>query len=228
MPMKKNILIWDLPLRVFHWLLVLCVLGAVFCVEVLDDAMQWHGYFGYCILVLVSFRIVWGFIGPVHARFTSFVPTPNRQKKYLQGKTAGGLGHNPLGALSVIGLLVVLAVQAGTGLFADDEIAFQGPLSKYVPNFVVELMSKAHEINHTFIYCLIALHLAAIFFYQKVKGEDLIRPMIFGEKHLDVDEHTQDLPNHLREAAKDGWGHRLLALLLIAGIATLFIYGVVR
>ena len=123
MPMKKNILIWDLPLRVFHWLLVLCVLGAVFCVEVLDDAMQWHGYFGYCILVLVSFRIVWGFIGPVHARFTSFVPTPNRLKKYLQGKTAGGLGHNPLGALSVIGLLVVLAVQAGTGLFADDEIA---------------------------------------------------------------------------------------------------------
>ena len=228
MSMKKKILIWDLPLRVFHWLLVLCVLGAVVCVEVLDDAMQWHGYFGYSILVLVCFRILWGFVGPVHARFTSFVPTPHRLMEYLRGKTAGGLGHNPLGALSVMGLLFVLALQAGTGLFADDEIAFQGPLAKYVPNVVVELMSKVHEINHTFIYGLIALHLAAIFFYQKVKGEDLIRPMIFGEKHVDIDEHAKDLPSHLREATKDGWAHRLLALLLIVGIATLFIYGVVR
>ena len=102
--MKKMIRVWDLPIRLFHWLLVICIAGSLICVNIGGNAMQWHAYFGYSILTLLIFRLVWGFVGSRHARFSSFAPTGQTIVNYLQGKSPRFLGHNPIGALSVFAL----------------------------------------------------------------------------------------------------------------------------
>jgi len=148
--------------------------------------MQWHAYCGYLALALVVFRIIWGFAGSWHARFANFVPSPKRLVAYLKGETAGGLGHNPLGALSVIALLLAVLLQASTGLFADDDIFFQGPLTKYVSNATVAFLTSIHRFNQYIIMALVALHIGAILFYQIYKKESLVRPMITGDKKVPV------------------------------------------
>ena len=150
--MKKIIRVWDLPIRLFHWLLVICIVGSLISVNLGGNAIEWHAYFGYCILSLLIFRIIWGFVGSTHARFTSFFPSINSILAYLQGKAPRVLGHNPIGAISVFALLIVLTIQATTGLFVDDEIAFQGPFAKYVSNSVVSILSEIHESNSVLIY----------------------------------------------------------------------------
>ena len=97
--MKKLIRVWDLPIRLFHWLLVFCIAGSLISVNLGGNAIQWHARFGYCILTLLVFRIIWGFIGSTHARFASFFPTRQGLLNYLQGQGPQYLGHNPLGAL---------------------------------------------------------------------------------------------------------------------------------
>jgi len=222
--MKKIIRVWDLPLRLFHWLLVLCIIGSIVSANLGGNAMQWHAYFGYSILTLLIFRIVWGFIGSTHARFNSFFPSPKSILNYLQGKAPRVLGHNPLGAMSVFALLLVLSIQVITGLFSDDEIAFQGPLAKYVSNSTVSLLSVAHEWNHLLIYALITIHIAAIIYYKKFKGEDLITPMISGDKEINPSEEASYLPSDLGRASKDGTLQRGLALVLLSLIAVVVGY----
>ena len=222
--MKKIIRVWDLPLRLFHWLLVLCIIGSIVSANLGGNAMQWHAYFGYSILTLLIFRIVWGFIGSTHARFNSFFPSPKSILNYLQGKAPRVLGHNPLGAISVFALLLVLSIQVITGLFSDDEIAFQGPLAKYVSNSTVSLLSVAHEWNHLLIYALITIHIAAIIYYKKFKGEDLITPMISGDKEINPSEEASYLPSDLGRASKDGTLQRGLALVLLSLIAVVVGY----
>ena len=222
--MKKIIRVWDLPLRLFHWLLVLCIIGSIVSANLGGNAMQWHAYFGYTILTLLIFRIVWGFIGSTHARFNSFFPSPKSILNYLQGKAPRVLGHNPLGAMSVFALLLVLSIQVITGLFSDDEIAFQGPLAKYVSNSTVSLLSVAHEWNHLLIYALITIHVAAIIYYKKFKGEDLITPMISGDKEINPSEEASYLPSDLGRASKDGTLQRGLALVLLSLIAVVVGY----
>jgi cytochrome b len=217
--MKKIIRVWDLPIRVFHWLLVLCIVGSLVSVNLGGNAIEWHAYFGYSILVLLIFRILWGFIGSTHARFTNFLPSKEKILNYLGGQSPRALGHNPLGALSVFALLFVLSVQVFTGLFVDDEIAFQGPLAKYVPNFLVSLFSEIHEANQVLIYTFISIHIAAILFYQKFKGEDLIKPMLHGDKEIDPSEEAEYLPTDLGQPSKDGALQRTLALILLSVIA---------
>jgi cytochrome b len=217
--MKKIIRVWDLPIRVFHWLLVLCIVGSLVSVNLGGNAIEWHAYFGYSILVLLIFRILWGFIGSTHARFTNFLPSKEKILNYLCGQSPRALGHNPLGALSVFALLFVLSVQVFTGLFVDDEIAFQGPLAKYVPNFLVSLFSEIHEANQVLIYTFISIHIAAILFYQKFKGEDLIKPMLHGDKEIDPSEEAEYLPTDLGQPSKDGALQRTLALILLSVIA---------
>jgi cytochrome b len=146
--------------------------------------MQLHAYCGYFALALVVFRIIWGFAGSWHARFANFVPSPKRLVAYLKGETAGGLGHNPLGALSVIALLLAVLLQASTGLFADDDIFFQGPLTKYVSNATVAFLTSIHRFNQYIIMALVALHIGAILFYQIYKKESLVGPMITGDKKI--------------------------------------------
>jgi cytochrome b len=222
--MKKIIRVWDLPIRVFHWLLVLCIVGSLVSVNIGGNAIEWHAYFGYSILVLLIFRILWGFVGSTHARFTNFFPSKEKIFNYLGGQSPRVLGHNPLGALSVFALLFVLSVQVFTGLFVDDEIAFQGPLAKYVPNFLVSLFSEIHEANQVLIYAFISIHIAAILFYQKFKGEDLIKPMLHGDKEIDPSEEAEYLPTDLGQPSKDGAVQRALALILLSVIAVVVGY----
>ncbi len=222
--MKKKIRIWDLPIRAFHWLLVLCIIGSLISVNIGGNAIEWHAYFGYCILTLLIFRIVWGFVGSTHARFSSFFPTRSRILGYLGGQPSRYLGHNPLGAFSVFALLLALSIQAVTGLFGDDEIAFQGPLAKFVSSSTVDLLSEIHDANQIVIYILIALHIAAIIYYRKYRNIDLITPMVVGDKEVNDSEKGKYFPADLNQASNDGALQRSLALLLLSLIAVIVGY----
>jgi cytochrome b len=222
--MKRTLRIWDLPTRLFHWFLVMCIAGAVICVNIGGYWMQWHAYCGYAALSLVLFRVLWGFIGAVHSRFTTFVPSPHRLIAFLRGKEGSGLGHNPLGSLSVIALLLVVGIQASTGLFTDDDIAFQGPLAKYVSNATVSLLSSIHALNSNILFGLIALHLLAIAYHQWVKRESILMPMIQGDKAIDIEREGRGLPPKELIASKDGALQRLTALVSLGAIALLLLY----
>jgi cytochrome b len=222
--MKTTLRIWDLPTRLFHWLLVICITGAVVCVNIGGHWMQWHAYFGYAVLSLVLFRVVWGFVGAVHSRFIAFIPSPQRLIAFLTGKEGGGLGHSPLGSLSVIALLLVLGIQAGTGLFTDDDILFQGPLAKYVSNATVSLLGSIHAFNSNILFGLIGLHLSAIAYYQWVKRESIVMPMIQGDKVIDLELEGRGLPPKALHASADSWRQRLTALALLCAITFLLLY----
>ena len=217
--MKKIIRVWDLPIRLFHWLLAACILASFVTVKIGGNAMEIHARVGYCVLALIIFRICWGLIGSYHARFINFVPSPQGLVSYILGKSKAGLGHNPLGALSVIALISSVGVQATTGLFANDDIMFEGPFAKYVSNSTVSLLTSIHRFNETVLLILIALHLGAILYYYKFKGENLVKPMIVGDKEIDPSEEAKDLPTNLGLASKDGGLQRGLALLLLSLIA---------
>jgi cytochrome b len=217
--MKKINRIWDLPIRLFHWLLLVCIVGSFASINLSDEFVQWHAYFGYSILILLIFRIIWGFVGSTHARFSSFIPSKKTIFDYLQGRSPQVLGHNPLGAVSVFALLFALSIQVFTGLFIDDEVSFQGPLEKYVSSSVSSFLSEIHEVNQVVILALIVIHIAAIIFYKKFKGEDLIHPMISGDKEIDPSEEAKYLPTDLGRASKDGVLQRGLALLILSVIA---------
>jgi len=222
--MKKIIRVWDLPIRLFHWFLVVFITGSFVSINLGDEFIQWHAYFGYSILVLLVFRIVWGFVGSTHARFTSFFPTKKAILNYLSGSSPRVLGHNPIGAISVFALLFALSIQVITGLFVDDEVSFKGPLEKYVPSSVSSFLSQIHEGNQVVILTLITIHIAAIIFYKKFKAEDLIKPMISGDKEIDPSEEAKYLPADLGRASKDGGLQRGFALLLLSVIAVVVGY----
>ena len=226
--MKKIIRVWDLPIRTFHWLLVFCIAGSLITINFSDNLIEWHAYFGYSVLTLLIFRVVWGFIGSTHARFSSFFPSREKLLNYFQGNAPKVLGHNPIGALSVFALLFVLSVQALTGLFVDDEISFQGPLAKYVPSWVVSLFSQIHEGNQVVIYTLITIHIAAIFYYKKFKGEDLLTPMMSGDKKIDPSEEASYLPSDLGLPSKDGALQRGIALVVLSVIAVVVGYFITK
>ncbi|QWD67899.1 cytochrome b/b6 domain-containing protein [Polynucleobacter sp. VK25] len=222
--MKKIIRVWDLPIRVFHWLLVVCIAGSFLTINLGDQFIQWHAYFGYSILTLLIFRIIWGFVGSTHARFLSFIPSKQAIFDYLRGRSPHVLGHNPIGAISVFALLFVLSIQVFTGLFVDDEVSFKGPLEKYVSGSVSSFLSEIHEGNQVVILTLITIHIAAIIFYKKFKGEDLIKPMISGDKEIDPSEEAKYLPADLGRASKDGVLQRGFALVLLSVIAVVVGY----
>ncbi|MFM1759375.1 MAG: hypothetical protein RLY75_645 [Pseudomonadota bacterium] len=217
--MKKIIRVWDLPIRLFHWLLVAGIILSFVTVKIGGNAMSWHALSGYCVLSLIIFRIIWGFVGSYHARFVHFVPSPKGLLHFVRGKVKAGLGHNPLGALSVLALLFSVGLQAVTGLFANDDISFEGPFAKYVSNDVVQLLTSIHYFNENVLIFVIALHLCAIFYYQKFKGENLIKPMLVGDKEIDPSETEIHLSADLGHASKDGSMQRGFALLLLSLIA---------
>ena len=186
-----RIRVWDLPTRLFHWLLAACMVAAFVSAQSGGyTAQRIHYLCGYAVLVLVGFRVSWGFAGSRYARFAQFVRGPVTTLRYarsLLGKTAaaeapGYPGHNPLGALSVLALLAACAVQAVSGLFSKDDIASEGPLARHVSDALVDRFSGIHEIGQTVLYALLALHLAAIVFYRWIKRENLLGPMITGNK----------------------------------------------
>ena len=177
----KRFKLWDLPTRIFHWSLVACVLAAIVSGQIGGGWIDWHGRIGIAIAGLVTFRLAWGLIGSTYARFSHFFPVPANIRNYLQGEWQGE-GHNPLGALSVLGLIGLLTVQVGTGLFSNDDIAFVGPLFELVSKDVSDTLSGFHKMLADGLIGLIVLHLLAIAFYGHVKKQNLVRPMVTGWK----------------------------------------------
>jgi len=175
--------VWDLPLRIFHWLLVIGVVAAIITGKMGGPLMDWHARIGATLMGLLIFRLVWGFIGTPHARFASFFPTPARLVAYFKGHWRG-VGHNPLGALSVIALLAILAIQVSTGLFATDDIAFQGPLHGLVDQDTGNQLTHWHELSFNLLAVLMALHVGAIVFYWWARNTNLVLPMLTGDKSI--------------------------------------------
>jgi cytochrome b len=178
-------LVWDWPVRVFHWLLAVCVAGAWATHYAGLEWFDWHRRLGYTTLVLVAFRIVWGFVGTRHARFGSFLRGPRAIADYLGSLRAGATfatGHNPLGALSVVAFLVVLLIQAATGLFANDEVANAGPFFGWVSQETSNRLTSIHHFNSNVLLGLIALHLAAIVYYDVLRRSGLTRTLLTGRK----------------------------------------------
>jgi cytochrome b len=178
-------LVWDLPLRIFHWLLAACVGGSWLTHELGTMWFPWHMRVGCLTLVLLAFRLAWGFVGPLHARFASFLRGPRATLAYLRARGSegqGSAGHNPLGGLAVVAMLALLLLQAVTGLFANDDIFNSGPLFGYVTKAQSDALTSLHKQNFDWLLLLIGLHLAAIGYYQFVKRIDLLRPMLTGRK----------------------------------------------
>ena len=171
--------VWDLPTRLFHWALVTCVTAAFITAKIGGNAMVWHGRLGLAILGLLVFRIAWGFVGSTYARFAQFVRGPAAIRAYLKGEWQGQ-GHNPFGAISVLALLGVLCVMAGTGLFANDDIAFEGYLMPLVGSDLSGRITGIHHLLEKVLMLLVALHVGAIVFYARVKKLNLVKPMFTG------------------------------------------------
>jgi cytochrome b len=209
--------VWDLPTRLFHWALAICVVLGIVFVKIGGNAIQWHAYCGYTALALILFRVIWGFVGSWHARFANFIPSPSKLIAFLRGQVDGGLGHNPLGALSVIALLIIVLIQALTGLFTDDDIFFQGPFARYVSNSTVALFTSIHRFNQYLIFVLVGLHIAAISYYYFVKRENLVGPMVTGDKLTSIVPKSREIIDSSRQ--------RMLALaiflLIILGLYSL-------
>lgn len=171
--------VWDLPTRIFHWSLVVLVVAAFVSAKIGGNAMVWHGRCGLAILGLLVFRIVWGFVGSTYARFAQFVRGPAAIHAYLKSEWRGQ-GHNPIGALSVLALLGALALQAATGLFANDDIAFEGYLHALVGSELSGRITGIHHLLEKVLMLLVALHVGAIVFYARVKKHNLVKPMLTG------------------------------------------------
>ena len=184
--MKNLIRVWDLPTRLFHWTLAIAVFYSWFSMEVLEN-MQQHFYSGYVVLSLLLFRLVWGLVGSYYARFSSFPCSPRSILNYLKGlrspKPERYLGHNPLGSLSAILMILLVLVQAVLGLFSSDDYFF-GPLSGLVDSKVMTWASEMHLLNSNAVFAVIGLHIAAILYYQLIKKERLTKAMITGDKVL--------------------------------------------
>lgn len=202
----KRIRVWDWPVRLFHWSLVVLIVAAYVSREL--DAMVWHQRIGLAILGLIVFRIAWGFVGSTHARFSAFLRGPSAVVAYLRGQWRGA-GHNPLGGWSVLALLLLPLAMVVTGLFANDAVAFRGMLAGWVSHRVSTQLTDLHVALFNGLLALVALHVAAIAYYRWVKKENLLWPMITGVK---------DVPDDMEaaQARGGGWPALVFALLLAA------------
>ncbi len=217
--MQHTTRVWDLPTRIFHWGLVTLVMGLVATGLIGGNAMVWHMRFGFAVLSLLLFRVVWGLIGGRWSRFASFIYAPRTVLAYLKGagKPEHSVGHNPLGAGSVFAMLLFLLAQVGSGLVSDDDIATSGPLSKFVSNAIVSSATSYHKnVGKYVLLVLVVLHIAAIIFYLMKKRENLITPMIHGDKLLE----------HPLPASRDDASSRALAAVVFAVCAGLVAIGV--
>lgn len=208
-----DIRVWDLPTRLFHWCLAALVIAAIVTAHVGGNALEWHFRIGYSILTLVGFRLIWGFVGGRYARFASFVRRPSTILAAARGTVPADAspGHNPIGGLSVLAMLALIGAQASAGLFANDDIASEGPLAHLVSKAASDALTLMHKLNEKLIIALIVVHVIAIAFYRLRKGQDLVRPMITGDKR-GIDPSM---------ASRDDAALRLRAALLLAACAAI-------
>ena len=185
----RRIKVWDLPVRLFHWAIVVLILCSWATQE--WNHMEWHVRSGYAILTLLLFRIVWGFIGSDTARFARFLSSPAAALRHLarigRREPDREIGHNAAGGWMVLLMLVLIGVQAGTGLFANDDANTEGPLMHLVDKDQSDWLSHIHSLNFTLIEAVIALHVLAIAVYAVLKRQNLVRPMLTGTKLMPAD-----------------------------------------
>jgi len=212
----RQIRVWDMPTRLFHWTLVVLVvlLYATGEYGLLD--MRWHFWLGYAVLALIIFRVLWGIFGSQTSRFGDFVRGPFAVAAYVRSlfstNKQASIGHNPLGGWSVLALLMCVLVQAVTGLFATDEIDTDGPLVARVSTYTVKLMTRVHHWNENVLLALVGLHIVAVLLYLLLKHENLIMPMISGRKRL---------PKLQQLRFVSVWHALTLLALAVAGVALL-------
>lgn len=198
---KIKLKVWDLPTRVFHWGMI-GLLGALWWSADAGE-MQWHQVFAYSLMVLIIFRLLWGFIGSDTARFSHFVKPPHQVIRYLKQPTKATLGHNPLGGYMVVTMMVILLVQLSSGLFATDEVFTEGPLYRYVTSELGSTLTWLHKMNFNLLLALAAMHVLAVIVHS-FKGDKLVGAMITGYKYV-----TQDMVAELR------FRSNIIALILV-------------
>jgi cytochrome b len=181
LPSPIRVRVWDVPTRLVHWLMVLCIAASWWTGE--QGHLEWHRWSGYTLLGLVTFRIYWGFFGGSTARFRQFMRGPRVILNYLRGAWPVAPGHNPLGALSVLALIVVMLFQVALGLFAVDVDGIEsGPMSLYVSFETGRAAAEWHERVFNLLMGLIVLHVIAIGWYRFVKKEKLLEAMLHGAR----------------------------------------------
>lgn len=193
----RPVRVWDLPTRLFHWLLALMVIAQVVTGKIGGAAMTWHFRLGYCVFALIGFRLVWGLIGGRWSRFSSFLYAPATVLRYLRGEHRSGdhfhVGHNPLGMGSILAMLAILIAQVASGLVADDEIANVGPLNKYVSSALALGATAWHKgPGQAILITLVVLHIGAIVYYRVRRQQNLVQPMVTGDKLLGADVPASD------------------------------------
>lgn len=219
---EAHVKVWDVPVRLFHWLLVLLFAFSFFSGKSGSEWTEWHMRSGYAILALLLFRVMWGFAGSTHARFASFLAGPSAclgfAKKLFARAPAPYAGHNPLGGWMVLVLLLGLLFQAGTGLFANDDVLSEGPLAALVSKATSDQLTTYHSWNFNLLLLLAGLHVIAVLYHAGVMKENLIGAMFTGMKRMPAD-------------AADGAATRFaspwLALVLLC-VAALAVYLIVK
>ena len=210
-------LVWDLPLRLFHWLFVLSIVASYVTAKLGVEYRQYHFYLGYWMMGLLLFRIIWGFIGPRHARFSTFLVGPSSVIQYAKDmfnpNSHAHVGHNPVGGLMVILMLLLVVIQATTGLFTTDAVIWTGPYYPAVKESTSSLLSTVHDVNFNIIIGAVVLHLAAITYYHWYKKQNLVSAMFTGYKP------AEQVPEHLAITSS-----QLFKALIVAVVAAGIVY----
>lgn len=217
---KIRIKVWDAPIRLFHWALVIAIVLAWLSVNTELVETDWHWYTGLAMTFLLLFRLHWGFLGTLTARFSHFFPTPGRLVRALR-EPWQEIGHSPTAGLSVFAMLLLLLAMIVTGVFANDDITLQGPLASYVTEDFSDQMSSLHHWFFNGLLALVVLHLIAIAYYWQAKQHNLVPPMIHGRQAVPahvadkVAPHALSVTRHL---------FRLATSLLLAAALTWLLF----
>jgi len=218
----KTLKIWDLPVRLFHWSLVSLFIAAYITNALGTSYFKYHLWCGYAIIVLVSFRIIWGLVGTYHARFSNFVRNPITTLKYaisvVKKNEKHYVGHNPLGAVMVIVLLIAILVQAVTGLFTNDEIFNTGPLYGYISDSLSLQLTSLHRQLFYWILGAVVLHILAVLIHVFFKHDNIIKAMFTGKKSA----------QHAEDGKSIGSSRIILAIIIIALLSLLLAWVIVH
>jgi cytochrome b len=198
----RTVLVWDAPVRLFHWLVAALVAAAYATWRL--NWMVWHGWVGEVLLALLLFRLLWGFFGSDTARFSRFLASPQTVMQHMRyallREPDRQVGHNPAGGWVVVFLLALLLAETLTGLYVANDIADEGPLTEIVPAPAANAISAAHAILWDVLLALIVLHVLAIAGYAAAKGQNLLLPMITGTKVLPANIPAPRIGNYVRAA----------------------------